>query len=55
MEFAPRPEDEGMDIPDPYYGNAQGFEVVLDMIENACAMLLEHVRSTHLTPPGAAE
>ena len=47
MEFAQR---EGvLDVPDPYYGNAQGFEVVLDMIEDACALLLQHVRSTHLT------
>ena len=52
MEFARR--HEGHDIPDPYYGNAQAFEIVLDMIEDACAMLLEHVRSTHLPPPDPA-
>jgi protein-tyrosine phosphatase len=46
MEFAQR--HEGLDVPDPYYGNAQGFEVVLDMIEDACTALLQHVRSTHL-------
>ena len=51
MEFAQR--HEGLDVPDPYYGNAQGFEIVLDMIEDACAALLEHVRSTHLASPQA--
>ncbi len=45
-EFARR--HSVLDIPDPYYGNAQGFELVLDMIEDACEELLEHVRATHL-------
>lgn len=31
-------------VPDPYYGNAQGFEVVLELIEDACDGLLAHVR-----------
>ena len=38
MRFAP---DYGRsDVPDPYYGGAQGFEQVLDMIEAASAGLL---------------
>jgi protein-tyrosine phosphatase len=53
MEFAQ--QRDALDIPDPYYGNAQGFEVVLDMIEDACAALLQHVRSTHLAGPQAGE
>lgn len=28
-------------VPDPYYGGAQGFENVLDILEDACAGLLE--------------
>ena len=28
------------DVPDPYYGGAQGFEVVLDMIEAACPAII---------------
>ena len=28
-------------VPDPYYGNAQGFERVLDIVEDACEGLLE--------------
>lgn len=31
-------------VPDPYYGNAQGFEHVLDLIEDACDGLLAHVQ-----------
>ena len=31
-------------VPDPYYGNAQGFERVLDLIEDACDGLLAHVQ-----------
>jgi protein-tyrosine phosphatase len=39
MRFAT--EHETATIPDPYYGNVQGFEQVLDYIEDACAGLLE--------------
>jgi protein-tyrosine phosphatase len=31
-------------VPDPYYGGAQGFEHALDLIEDGCAGLLEHLR-----------
>ena len=34
----------GMEVPDPYYGGEEGFEHVLDLIEDACRGLLEHVR-----------
>jgi protein-tyrosine phosphatase len=27
-------------VPDPYYGGADGFERVLDLLEDACAGLL---------------
>ncbi len=39
MRFAT--EHETATIPDPYYGNVQGFEQVLDYIEDACNGLLE--------------
>ena len=32
-------------VPDPYYGGASGFENVLDILEDACQGLLEHVKS----------
>lgn len=28
-------------VPDPYYGGSEGFEYVLDLLEDACAGLLE--------------
>lgn len=31
-------------VPDPYFGGDRGFEAVFDLIELACAHLLEHVR-----------
>ena len=33
----------GRDVPDPYYGGAEGFERVLDMVEAACAGLLREL------------
>ena len=32
------------DIPDPYYGGPDGFEIVLDMIEAGCRELLAELR-----------
>jgi protein-tyrosine phosphatase len=37
------PEGTG-DVPDPYYGGADGFEEVLDMVERSCEGLLEELR-----------
>ena len=34
-------DDWPSDVPDPYYGGAEGFEYVLDMIEAACPKILE--------------
>ena len=31
-------------VPDPYYGGAQGFENVIDILEDACEGLLESLR-----------
>lgn len=33
-------------VPDPYYGGASGFELVLDILEDACAGLLKHITSS---------
>lgn len=33
-------------VPDPYYGGAQGFENVLDILEDACGGLLEHIKQS---------
>lgn len=32
-------------VPDPYYGGATGFELVLDLLEDACEGLLEKIES----------
>ncbi|MBX3020954.1 MAG: low molecular weight phosphotyrosine protein phosphatase [Bdellovibrionales bacterium] len=32
------------EVPDPYYREADGFEHVLDLIEDACRELLQHVK-----------
>ena len=45
MEFAP--DIEVYEVPDPYYGGATGFERVLDLIEQASAGLLAHIRQQH--------
>ncbi|HSV29773.1 MAG TPA: low molecular weight protein-tyrosine-phosphatase [Candidatus Omnitrophota bacterium] len=46
MDFAPH---WGIrDVPDPYYGGGDGFEKVLDMIEQGSAALLDHIRRTKL-------
>jgi protein-tyrosine phosphatase len=43
MSFAPRAGTD--EVPDPYYGGAEGFERVLDLLEQACAGLLGHVQA----------
>jgi protein-tyrosine phosphatase len=35
------------EVPDPYFGGDQGFERVLDLIEDASQSLLQHIRQTH--------
>jgi protein-tyrosine phosphatase len=37
-------------VPDPYHGGAQGFEEVLDLVEQACTGLLAHVRQRLAAP-----
>ncbi|MEJ1959300.1 MAG: low molecular weight protein-tyrosine-phosphatase [Nitrosomonadales bacterium] len=42
LEFAKRHDE--LEVPDPYYGGLEGFERVLDMVEDAAGGLLEHLR-----------
>ena len=35
-----------LDVPDPYYGAAGGFDEVLDLVQAACQGLLEQVRAS---------
>ena len=47
MEFAGVSLDDGeqLDVPDPYYGGAVGFERVLDLVEQAADGLLAEIRA----------
>jgi protein-tyrosine phosphatase len=45
LEFAERHAER--EVPDPYYGGADGFERVLDMTEDAATGLLRHIRQQH--------
>ncbi|MCB9206488.1 MAG: low molecular weight phosphotyrosine protein phosphatase [Ignavibacteriales bacterium] len=33
------------EVPDPYYGGPEGFETVLDILEDSCSGLLEEIKS----------
>ena len=35
---------EAAEVPDPYYGGEQGFEDVLDLLEDGCEGVLRHIR-----------
>ncbi len=45
LEFSVRPAQP--EVPDPYYGGVQGFEHVLDLVEDASQGLLQHIRQRH--------
>jgi protein-tyrosine phosphatase len=42
-DFASKYPDK--EVPDPYYGGERGFEHVLDLLEDACQGLLDHICS----------
>ena len=42
-------QDVGLDVPDPYYGGAKGFERVLDLIEGAAEGLFRDVEQAAAT------
>jgi protein-tyrosine phosphatase len=39
---------DDLDVPDPYYGEGDGFELVLDHVQAACAGLLAQIRAGEL-------
>ena len=39
------------EVPDPYYGGAQGFDHVFDLVESASQGLLQHIQRKHLLRP----
>jgi protein-tyrosine phosphatase len=50
MSYASRFSEK--DVPDPYYGGAQDFEQVLDMLEDSARGLLDSVRRAAPDPAG---
>ena len=44
LDFANSGESE---VPDPYYGQGRGFEIVLNLVEDASSGLLKHIRKNH--------
>lgn len=40
-------QTEFSEVPDPYYGGMQGFEIVLALTEDASSGLLEHIKKIH--------
>lgn len=46
LQFAEQHSER--EVPDPYFGGADGFERVLDMVEDAAGGLLRHIRAKHL-------
>ena len=42
------PERTETEVPDPFYGGPEGFELVLDLVEVASEGLLEDIRRRHL-------
>ena len=43
LEFSRRAEGP-REVPDPYYGGPEGFEHVLDLIEDACDGVVDHLK-----------
>ncbi|MEO6421777.1 MAG: low molecular weight protein-tyrosine-phosphatase [Candidatus Nitrotoga sp.] len=46
LEYASRHDEH--EVPDPYYGGADGFEHVLNMVEDASEGLLCHIQKTFI-------
>jgi len=53
-ELAPATAGQQLDVPDPYHGGARGFEHVLDLVNDACAALLEQLRERLGSPASSA-
>lgn len=39
--------DENVDVPDPYYGIANGFEMVYKMLDEACEIIASKLKANH--------
>lgn len=48
LEFS---DSNHSEVPDPYYGQGRGFEIVLNLAEEAAQGLLSHIQANSLSPP----
>jgi protein-tyrosine phosphatase len=39
--------DENVDVPDPYYGLPNGFEMVYEMLDEACEIIAAKLKAKH--------
>ncbi len=46
LDYAPQRKER--EVPDPYYGGAEGFERVYEMVDEAARGLLQAIRKRHL-------
>jgi len=37
-------DPDDLDVPDPYYGGPEGFDLVIDIVERSCRRLLDELR-----------
>jgi len=42
--FDPDPDGD-LDVPDPYYGGPDGFDLMFEMVDRTCAAFVEHLVS----------
>jgi protein-tyrosine phosphatase len=50
-EFDPASAPADLDVPDPYYGDGDGFALVLDQVEAACRGLLDRIEQGEVSSP----
>ncbi|MDF1705707.1 MAG: low molecular weight phosphotyrosine protein phosphatase [Aeromicrobium sp.] len=43
-EFDPEADPDDLEVPDPWFGDSDGFTQVLAMVERTCDALVEHLR-----------
>ena len=46
LDFVPEFSEQDVEVPDPYYGGEDGFELALDLIEKGASELLAHIRQS---------
>jgi len=45
-EWDPEADEEQPEVPDPYYGGPQGFDLMYDMLRRSCERLLDDLEKT---------